>query len=405
MEDIARIRKEIIQKLEELQQRIVALDRTEAERESTREALRMYERIVSVSEDRLAFIDSSYTYLAANESYLKAHNLPRERVIGRTVADVFGTETFFRKTKGYLDACLEGKHVRYQTWLDLPGLGVRYLDVMYFPFFEADGKVTGLVVSSRDITERKREEDLHIEEAASLARAEELKRSRRRIVNAQESLRKEIAHQLHGAVQNRLIVILHRLTHLETSLEQKEVVAEIQDIREKLRDILDDDIRSISHRLYPSILRRGLVPALQSLADQFEPVIRIDLNLDTTLVEQEKLNNKLIPELARLSAYRIVEEALTNVVKHAGASTVKIKLTRFQEYAVSVVIEDDGHGFDKEENTDGIGMSTMNDYAEVAGGTCLIESMPDHGTAVIATIPLNGQVHDEAQPEKDRLSG
>ncbi len=220
--------------------------------------------------------------------------------------------------------------------------------MMYFPFFESNGSVTGLGVSSRDITERKREEDLHIEEAATLARAEELKRSRRRIVNAQESLRKEIAHQLHGAVQNRLIVISHRLTQMETSIQQPEIIDELRNINEKLKAILDDDIRSISHRLYPSILRRGLIPALQSLADQFEMIVKVDLILDNTLIEAEKANRKYIPELARLSAYRIVEEALTNVVKHSHATLVMIKLTSSQNQEISLVIEDNGKGFDKD---------------------------------------------------------
>lgn len=402
MEDIARIRQEIVQKLEELQSRIIDLDKKEAERDSTREALRMYERIVSVSEDRLAFIDKTYIYLAANESYLKAHNLPREKVIGHSVADVFG-ETFIKKTKGYIDTCLAGTHVRYQTWVNLPGLGLRYLDVMYFPFFEFDGSVTGLVVSSRDITERKQEEDLHIEQAASMARAEELKSSRRRIVHAQESLRKEIAHQLHGAVQNRLIVILHRLTQLENALHERGIVTELEDIREKLKNILDDDIRSISHRLFPSILRRGLIPALQSLVDQFEPVLSIELDLDTVLVDQEKLNHKLIPEMARLSAYRIVEEALTNVVKHSQATAVTVKLLPLREHAMTVVIEDNGLGFDMKAVSEGIGISTMNDYAEVVGGRCIIESIPDHGTTVVATIPLSGQAQDEVLEERDQL--
>ena len=196
---------------------------------------------------------------------------------------------------------------------------------------------------------------------------------------------------------------MHRLTHLEESVQQPEHIAELQDISTKLKSILDDDIRSISHRLYPSILRRGLIPALQSLTDQFESVFKVELILDEVLQEQEKVNHKLIPELARLSAYRIVEEALTNVVKHSHATAVVIKLAFSVDQAISIVIEDNGVGFDKDAISDGMGISTVNDYAEVSGGRCMIESMPDHGTSVIATIPLTAQAHDEAPQEKDQI--
>ena len=141
------------------------------------------------------------------------------------------------------------------------------------------------------------------EQAAALARADEMQRSRQRIVSAQESLRKEIAQQLHGSVQNRLIFLVLRLKQLEATAEPKGVASELADLREKFEELLEQEIRSIVHQLYPYILRRGFVPALQSLGDQIESVISIELYLDQELVRKERLDRSFIPEQGKLAAY------------------------------------------------------------------------------------------------------
>ena len=164
------------------------------------------------------------------------------------------------------------------------------------------------------------------EQAAALARADEMQRSRQRIVSAQESLRKEIAQQLHGSVQNRLIFLVLRLKQLEATAEPKGVASELADLREKFEELLEQEIRSIVHQLYPYILRRGFVPALQSLEDQIESVIPIELDLDEDLVRRDMADRNLILEQAKSAAYRIAEEALTNVVKHANVTNVSVRL-------------------------------------------------------------------------------
>lgn len=165
---------------------------------------------------------------------------------------------------------------------------------------ELDLRVTDL---STEINLRQQAEKELAEQAAALARADEMQRSRQRIVSAQESLRKEIAQQLHGSVQNRLIFLVLRLKQLEATAEPKGVASELADLREKFEELLEQEIRSIVHRLYPYILRRGFVPALQSLGDQIESVISIELDLDQELVRKERLDRSFIPEQGKLAAY------------------------------------------------------------------------------------------------------
>ena len=159
-----------------------------------------------------------------------------------------------------------------------------------------------------------------VEHAVATAREDELRGSRQRIVAAQESTRRDIAQQLHGSVQNRLIMLILRMKELETKEPTAETLEEIGDLRSKFEEVLETEIRSISHQLYPTILRRGLIPALESLGDRFEEIFQVRLELEEGLREQERSDQNLVPEPVRLTAYRIVEEALSNVVKHARAT-------------------------------------------------------------------------------------
>ncbi len=250
---------------------------------------------------------------------------------------------------------------------------------------ELDLRVTDL---SMEINLRQQAQRELAEQAAALARADEMQRSRQRIVSAQESLRKEIAQQLHGSVQNRLIFLVLRLKQLEATAEPKGVASELADLREKFEELLEQEIRSIVHQLYPYILRRGFVPALQSLGDQIESVISIEMDLDQDLVRKERADRNLIPEQAKLAAYRIAEEALTNVVKHANASKVSVRLeTPFGGW-FRLTVQDDGQGFVLDESSEGMGIVGMRDYAEAIGGECVILGAPGKGTQVTATLPL-----------------
>lgn len=264
---------------------------------------------------------------------------------------------------------------------------------------ELDLRVTDL---STEIDLRQQAEKEVAEQAAALARADEMQRSRQRIVRAQESLRKEIAQQLHGSVQNRLIFLVLRLKQLETTAEPEGVAAELADLREKFEELLEQEIRSIVHQLYPYILRRGFVPALQTLGDQIESVIPVELELDQELVRKERADRGLIPEQAKLAAYRIAEEALTNVVKHAKASKVTVCLDMPFGGWIRLTVRDDGQGFTLEESSEGMGIVGMRDYAESIGGECVIQCAPGKGTQVIATLPL--VILEKELPETFSLS-
>jgi PAS domain S-box-containing protein len=127
------------------------------------ELLRKHEYIISVNEDHISLINSDYTYLIVNDTYLKAHNKKREEIINHTVAELLGEETFNNTVKQKLDCCFKGETVHYREWFDFCGIGKRFMDVAYFPHkSDKDSTVSGVVVVSRDITEQElAEKEVH----------------------------------------------------------------------------------------------------------------------------------------------------------------------------------------------------------------------------------------------------
>jgi signal transduction histidine kinase len=141
-----------------------------------------------------------------------------------------------------------------------------------------------------------------------------------------------------------------------------------------------------------------LVAALQSLGDQFETTLEIEMEMDKELMQEERTNPQLIAEQVRLAAYRIAEEALTNVVKHTKSSKVAIGLRQPAKEWLCLTLRDNAQGFDVPSALGGRGIMMMQDYAEVVGGRCVIRSTPGEGTEVMALLPLSGPGAE--RPEK-----
>ncbi|CAB5082239.1 PAS/PAC sensor hybrid histidine kinase [Olavius algarvensis associated proteobacterium Delta 3] len=129
------------------------------QRKAAEERLRRYEQMVLSSQDFIALIDRDYSYQAANNAYLRIFSIAQEAIIGQHAAAVFGEELFESTIRARIDQCLEGEEVKVKGWYDLPSLGRRFLDVAYYPCFDEDSSVSGVVVSGRDITPIRKLED------------------------------------------------------------------------------------------------------------------------------------------------------------------------------------------------------------------------------------------------------
>ncbi len=127
-------------------------------RKALEERWRRYEFIVNTSKEFMTLVNRDYVYHAANEAYCSAHGKKREEIVGRSVPEVWGEGRYLTKIKENFDRCFAGDEIHYQGWFNFAVLGRRYMDVTYYPYYNADGIVTHAVVVSRDITERTRAE-------------------------------------------------------------------------------------------------------------------------------------------------------------------------------------------------------------------------------------------------------
>ncbi|MGE0083944.1 MAG: PAS domain S-box protein [Desulfococcaceae bacterium] len=139
-----------------------------SERKQAEEYLRGYRHIISATPDSVSMLDRNYTYRVVNDSYIRRTGKARDEIIGHTVAEIIGKEVFENLIKGRLERCLKGETFRYQSWFDFKREGRQFMDVTYSPYRE-DDRISGVVVSARDITDVKTAEEALRESEATYA--------------------------------------------------------------------------------------------------------------------------------------------------------------------------------------------------------------------------------------------
>jgi signal transduction histidine kinase len=204
----------------------------------------------------------------------------------------------------------------------------------------------------------------------------------RRVVAAQELERKRLARELHDETGQALTSILLGLKPLEQSAATDEQRAAVASVRELVVSTLQD-VRRLAVELRPSALDDfGLTTAVERLAETFREQTGIHVDLEA------QLGDARLPSEVETALYRIVQEALTNVVKHAEAKRVSILLTQ-RDASVAAVVEDDGAGFDPAGvGDDVLGLAGMRERVGLVGGRLRIESGGETGTTIVAEVPL-----------------
>jgi signal transduction histidine kinase len=214
-----------------------------------------------------------------------------------------------------------------------------------------------------------------------------LEYSRRMLSENEERLRREIAELLHTRVQTRLLVAWHRLGEYATLPDDASRAALIAQVQAELEDIREHDVRQASHMLHPAVIQIGLVPALRSLVARVAGVLPIQINCDETVLRLDNPLESRLTEALRLLAYRVVEEALSNVLRHAKAQSVVVGL-RLIASSLEVCVADDGVGFEVEQMRVGVGLSSLEARVLAVNGRWEICSELGAGTKVLAWLPL-----------------
>jgi signal transduction histidine kinase len=241
-----------------------------------------------------------------------------------------------------------------------------WIEILVSFLRDKDGQVTGILGVTRDITERKR--------------------FARRLASAQEGERRRLSERLHDELGQLLTVAKIRLDRLRDARfdDMVALTKELSEVSSLLSDALENT-RDLSQRLRPPLLDQlGLVPALRSLAAQFES------NTGTPIEVNARSDNGHVPEDLEMLVYRVVQEALTNVARHAHAGKVSVELVVGEEH-VEFSVVDDGRGFNVrglEKKTDCLGIRSMRTRVMDSGGVFDITSDASRGTTVYVRLPL-----------------
>jgi PAS domain S-box-containing protein len=243
------------------------------------------------------------------------------------------------------------------------------------PYYNLEGEFAGFIGACLDISERK-----HAEQVSGQLPG--------RMLEAQEAERRHVARELHDSVSQTLSLARARILAVEAAVSHQDPAARQQaaEVRTLLEKTLEE-VRRISHNLLPSELDNlGLVPSVRSLCSEFGRRTGLAVDLEISNVPRD------LPANTNVAVFRITQEALTNVEKHAKAAKVRLHLFA-EPAAVRATIQDDGVGFDPAavqvsiQKDVRMGLTNMNQRAAGLGGTLQIISSAQ-GTTIHARIPF-----------------
>jgi len=245
----------------------------------------------------------------------------------------------------------------YLSWLGASLLGVILLGVVLF------------------VWEKSRRQG-----AIQKARIAEQKRGLEAVIEATESERRRIARDLHDGVGQELASLQMAFEKLQDS----QGLRAMDPLQGRLQEA-SSQLRSISHQMMPRALESaGLVPALDELVEKSTSGTGLKGNFDAFRVEE-------VPGNISLVLYRVAQELINNVLKHARASEVDVLLTRTRDQ-LSLVVEDNGQGMEEEYLKEGLGMTNMRTRLQTIGGSLEYEAADGGGTRALVKVPVDEEI-------------
>ena len=350
----------------------VAQDITERKR--TEEQIRLLAYAVQSARDLICITDAENRFTFVNQSFVKAYGYSQEEILGRKPDFLYSPknppglcERIFRQTLGgsWRGELLNCRKDGTEFPISLSTSEIK----------NSEGRTIGLIGVARDITERKQAE-------------EELRLLPLRIIEAQEAERLRVARELHDGVNQLIASAKMRLRKVEDGVVSlnpaaREILARCSRL---LVQALEEN-RRIAHNLRPSDLDEfGLAAASRNFCKELQSRTKLKVKYNIARIDQ-----RLAPAL-ELNLFRILQEAVNNIEKHARAGEVRIRIA-VHGNSIILSIQDDGRGFDSKRGKAGkgkwrgIGLTNMRERAEFLGGTCTVESVPKQGTTITVRVP------------------
>jgi len=280
------------------------------------------------------------------------------------------------------EARLDGKPFEIEYRITTPSGQLKHIREIGYASRDRSGSISTLFGTAQDITERKQAENAFRDSSV------QLRALSRRLVELQESERRELSRELHDRVGQNLTALKINIDMLQPALASQgneDVLARVADSAALLESTMDT-IENVMSELRPPMLDdHGLAAALDWHARKFSRRTGI-----AVVVHASEPAVQPAPQV-QIALFRIAQEALNNIAKHAGARHAEIALD--QENGDCVMsVRDDGIGFDVGENASdklktGIGMVTMRERSQALGGRFEVQALPERGTRLSVRVP------------------
>jgi PAS domain S-box-containing protein len=344
------------------------LERLRRSETQLRESESRYRYLVSASPDVIWEIDMEGRFTFVSDAIERMTGLPPSEVVGRHFSETITSETLPAAEQQFRELMADPSRVNVARF------SLRHRDGRVIPLenfatgMVRDGELIGGHGAARDLSERSRlERDLR-RQAAELASSAE---------------RAHLARELHDSVTQALFAMTLVTRSIEVLLprDREAALEKFEELRQLQREALTE-MRSLLFELRPASLERdGLEQALRTHVAALESRIGLSILLEADLPDR-------LPLDVEEALYRIAQEALHNVVKHARANQARVRLELKGDQAC-LSVEDDGEGFDDSSADEGqLGLTGMRARAVRLGGTVTIRSTPGAGTVVEALVPL-----------------
>ncbi|MBT8332019.1 MAG: PAS domain-containing protein, partial [Deltaproteobacteria bacterium] len=293
-----------------------------------------------------------------------------EEVRGKTDYDIFPEDIAEQFRQNDLIILSKGRSLQIEEHLPLNDGIHTYLSVK-FPVYDDSDSTSGVCGISTDITAVKKAQN-------------QLRRLSGSIMTSQEKERSAIARELHDELGQMLTALRMDSAWLQERLRKSDPESAARaKTMDRLIDKTIQDVRSMAFRLRPGVLDDlGLVDALEWYTSDFERRTGI-----TCVFEPKNVSDT--NDTVATASYRITQEALTNVARHAFATHVNVVLKQNRKM-LTLLVSDNGCGFDTLElsESDGLGVAGMRERANLAGGILDVQSQPDDGTRVYFKVPV-----------------
>jgi len=362
---------------------IVALDITDRKVvvDELRVAKEYAERLIETSNAIILVLDSDANVKGINKAGEEITGYARQELLGRNW-DVVVPRDRYPATWAAFGALLSETGIEKHENPILTKSGDERIVIWQNSQVVERGEVTGTISFGIDVTESVRAKQEAEESLGLLRIADEERRGLLiRLVHAQEEERQRIAGEIHDDPIQALAVLNMGLELLARGIEDPAVLSKLSEARETVRTA-SASLRHMIFKLHPMILdREGLAIACDAELEQIRQEAGIEVSLENGLTHEPPLATSTI-------AFRITQEALVNIRKHADARHIEICL---DENAGGIVVRvtDDGRGFEQAAGEPGhLGLVSMRERAEMAGGWFHLNSKPAHGTTVEFFLPL-----------------